>query len=109
MTTKRFWTWYNGGTVKIELTEGKPVKMSYQHATEEGYTGEYRHYTLIGGKVYLEFADFGRDCDGYHCVEGNSVWDGRTFFQAEGLFFPKFEEEKERLIVHDEWAVKSGY
>ena len=83
--------------------------MSYCRPTEEGHEGERREYTLDSdGLVFMRYYTFGRDCDGGHSEEGESVWDGRTLFQAEGLIFPQWKEY-ETPVVWDEYAQAMNY
>ena len=107
--TKRIWTYWNGGDVRLELHEGKPVTLAYCKPTDEGHTGERREYTLDSdGQVFMRYYSFGRDCDGGHSEEGSRVWDGRTYFHADGLMFPKFENFEEPSMW-DENAEAMGY
>ncbi len=64
MGTIRFWTYHNGGNVRLTLTEERPLFWVGGGATDEGYQEESCSWSLEGDTVTFEQTTRGRDCDG---------------------------------------------
>lgn len=60
----RFWTWENGGWVKITLAPGQSLKWSKFSRDEEGWSSEAVRWSHEGTHVVCENRYSGKDCDG---------------------------------------------
>lgn len=64
--TVRFWTYENGGWVRLSLTDGEVIGHSRGWPTDEGYHSEGIRFERDGDIVKSEYTSYGRDCDGPH-------------------------------------------
>lgn len=64
MKTVRFWTYLNGGPVRLSLAEGQTLHHWQGRRTDEGWEGEGHTWTLDHGVVHLQAVSDGCDCDG---------------------------------------------
>ena len=61
----RFWIWQNGSPVKLTLRPDAPRLCHYEyHQTDEGWESSTNWYWLENGRVYRDWENDGRDCDG---------------------------------------------
>ena len=60
----RFWTYHRGGYVRLSLRPGEQLRHETGGPTDEGYHGEASIYTHAGDDIALDWATWGRDCDG---------------------------------------------
>lgn len=70
ITTARFWTFINGGPVKISLPIGETLQWSKCQRTDEGWGSEAYRWSFEFNEVLEEFTSDGVDCDGRlsrHC------------------------------------------
>lgn len=68
--TARFWTWVNGGWVKLSLRYDRDLRVCYGGQTDEGHSACETTWTHTGDGVLEEWADWGRDCDGAYEAGG---------------------------------------
>ncbi len=60
----RFWTYWNGGWVKLTVRPGRPVELFSARRTEEGFTRFREGYEIEGARLVCQWHEEGRDCDG---------------------------------------------
>lgn len=64
MKNARFWTYINGGPVKLTLEPGQAAYHHHGERTDEGWASESTQWTHEDGGVRREWTTDGRDCDG---------------------------------------------
>lgn len=118
----RFWTYENGGAVRIKLPLGRTLAHSSWARTEEGWSSEWVRWTLmtsdVGADYVLqEWGSDGVDCDGRLRTGGESMcpvadleagyFDETGFLDEERLSYPKWQNAKR--WQRDESAEAMGY
>lgn len=115
----RFWTYHRGGFVRLALRPGDQLTTTYTAPTDEGYHGEQETFTHDGDGILLEWATWGRDCDGRHESAGASFAPLATLAgvdmadrmngasEARGIFAPVWTHEPTRN--RDYTAEAAGY
>jgi hypothetical protein len=114
MKNIRFWTWLNGGLVKLTLKPDERIVHYHRAPTEEGFHGEgHEFFYDAGGERLLNMMlTEGRDCDGY--TSYSSIWEC-SFDQLKArpcecdgsVFIPNWKRIK--ASVYDQFAAMSGY
>jgi len=70
----RIWIDHKGSYVKINVTEDNPVE-TYNHGrTSEGHWGFAEKYSLEDGRILIERAEWGADCDGRYSQDWQGQW-----------------------------------
>jgi hypothetical protein len=64
--TARFWEWVNGGWVKLTVRPGRRLLHIGGGRTDEGFQTVMNRWDVDEDGVTHEFAENGRDCDGYY-------------------------------------------
>jgi hypothetical protein len=114
----RFWTWWNGGWVKLTLRPGQRLVLHAFRRTDEGYSEQHEEYKHEGSAVRCEQYDSGRDCDGYtehysehHCrldqLQDDSAFERWSVPENEGIYTPAWQ--KLSAGQRDEYAELAGY
>lgn len=65
MKTARFWTYVNGGWVKLSLRDDQELHWDRYERADEGWGGEERTWCRYGDTVTEIITHAGTDCDGY--------------------------------------------
>lgn len=60
----RFWTWENGGWVKLTIKPGQTLRWSDARQTDEGHCWEACEWEHCGDYVECRYSCGGSDCDG---------------------------------------------
>jgi len=98
MTTPnaRFWTYINGGPVKLTLHPGQRLTWGKWERTDEGWSSEAYTWTHEEQWVSLQWCDDGVDCDGRMRRGGKSfvpltsLHAGNTM---DGITYPAWREK----------------
>ena len=112
----RFWTYLNGGAVKLTLQEDESFTWRSFEYTDEGWNSEQITWTYENGVIRREWESCGRDCDGrldqygaqFCLVEHMQA--GNTYEQPAPIgwiTYPKWEEVDS--WQRDEFAEAAGY
>jgi hypothetical protein len=106
----RFWSWQDGGWVKLTLRPGESLSHHTYRVTDEGYSARSSTWTHTGGCVELACEDSGRDCDG--TVESwremaCPLADLGARFGHDGTPIPEWQETSARQRDHSAEAM--GY
>lgn len=67
MSNARFWTWTNGGPVKLTLRPGQSLTWHTGGPTDEGWSSETTtwSYDIHWAAIRQRWKTVGTDCDGY--------------------------------------------
>ncbi len=116
----RFWTYANGGPVKITLRPEQSLTYYKAESADEGWSSETVTWTHEDTHVLREWCDDGRDCDGRLTRSGEDQCsldelqsggepyiDGDDPSLWEGVVWPAWEEAGRRQ--YDEYAEMAGY
>ena len=133
MTTARFFAFDPSiGAVRfVELTTEDPtISVSHHEDTDEGYRAQAITWTLVedDGPAYVicEWADEGRDCDGFiarygedHCLVSelmtevpylyNPTTDDGTGYTKETAPYLLPDWQEGERVHHDQYAEAAGY
>jgi hypothetical protein len=110
MNNVRFKVWHNGQYTKLTLRPDQTLEFGGSYRTEEGYHWEYDRYTYHSQAktVTHEFAEGGRDCDGYSSEKSVWVIDAErltmAIHPALGMFWRRIEHGQ-----RDMTAEAAGY
>ena len=128
----KFWTYHNGGYVKITLKPDQSLEHYDSWAHEEGYSWRGTKWTYSGQWVFCKWGYGGRDCDGRldhssedrchvsrlkdHVVEVDpepvQEWKHKRAYPdsrwAEYVLTPDWQES-EPTRVYDQYAQMAGY
>jgi hypothetical protein len=109
----RFWTWMNGGWVKITLKPEQELTHFWHGRTDEGYAEQGVTWYHDGDEGIVEQEEWsrGRDCDGRYAHETVS-FAGLSQLQArrsawDGTLFPDWSQQRE--AHRDYTAEAAGY
>ena len=121
MTTQsnaRFWTWWNGGWVKLTLRPRQTITLHRGWKHEEGWSEEIDVFIHEGGAVRNEHTESGRDCDGrldrysdfvarLDQLQNDSAYERWSCPENEGIYTPNWH--KLTSSQRDEYAELAGY
>lgn len=113
----RFWTFINGGPVKLTLRPGQSLSHSRFAHTDEGWSRESYTWTHHGDRIESAWCEDGRDCDGQLTRRGtgfaqldklgeNPAWPPDDPNMA-GVLWPEWEDVE--TSQRDEFAELAGY
>jgi hypothetical protein len=111
----RFWTYANGGWIKLTLRPGDTLAHCTGGPTEEGWERRSETYEFDGRHVRREILSEGRDCDGYlsrfvsqECPLARlAAVEVEPDYAPPGGFRPDWVDADAE--VYDEQAVLAGY
>lgn len=121
MTNARFWTWTNGGPVKLTLRPGQSLTWHTHGPTDEGWSSETTTWAYDTDRLMVcqRWETAGTDCDGYlqrggadmcpiHALaDGNGctdIVDGRE------VTYPAWDDDPDgRAWQRDHYAEAMGY
>ena len=118
----RFWTYENGGWVKITLKPKQSLSFSHYSRDDEGHSYSNNTLTHTGKYVCNEWEQGGRDCDGRTSSSGvsvanlnelraNDTWRGEgedIDEKGQPIRTPKWERAK-KTRCYDENAENANY
>lgn len=106
----RFWTFKNDAPVLVKINAGQTLQWGESHATDEGYsaTGETWHFD--GERIYREWMNDGRDCDGRLTHSGSDycpISQLRAGPEMDGVAYPAWQDSESEQ--RDEYAELMNY
>lgn len=109
----RFWTYLNGGLVKLTLHTGETLRWMQTRATEEGYSTTCETWEFDGRIVYNACDSYDSDCDGPHeshadyLCHVNDLHAGYAIHAQPGSHYPSWV--RTNAYQRDVYAESMGY